>query len=256
MVERPSSQHLDASTIADLDAGVLDTAPTAAASAHLLTCRSCRQVRADLAEVSGLLGAATPPPMPDEVAHRIDAALAAAAAARDTSPDDSDPVVALAPRRRRWLAPLAAAAAAVVAVSIAGEVWQPTSTDDGGSIGAAQDTSAEGNGTPEAATASQQPIALVLSSESFGRDVARQLYGPAAAGSPRRVESLTAADEYAGQLCPPDRVADGHRPLRVLLDGEPAFLYLSGPRSDRLAVAVSCQDGRAIVAARTRLDLD
>lgn len=261
MAERLSSRHLDAPTIADLDAGVLDAARAAAASAHLATCRSCRQVQADLAELSDLLGAATAPTMPRDVAARIDAALTAAAGGPGKTPEVSSPVVELAPpRRRRWLAPLAAAAAAVVAISVAGEVMQPTGTDDSGSSTANRDTSAEGGGAgddaPEAASGYGKRKALVLSTDSFKRDVARQVYGRTLAGTAKRDHVLAAADELAEQSCAPARIADGGQPLLAFLDGEPAFLYLSGPRSDRLAVAVSCESGRAVVVARTRLDLE
>lgn len=256
MDERLPSRHLDALTIAELDAGVLDAVRAAGVSAHLATCRSCRSLQADLSELSQLLGMAPAAPMPADVVERIESALAAAATTRDATPpitqSGAGPVVQLE-RRRRWLAPLAAAAVTLAAISVGTELVQQNGggTDGATSAHPAQDTFVEGglrtDGDPLAGK-NKGRTALELSSESFRRDVARKVFGRAAEYRPSKLKEA--------ERCTPDRIAGAGEPLPVLLDGRRAFLYFAGPRSDRLAVAVSCRSGRPIVAARAHLDLD
>lgn len=58
---------------------------------HLDTCELCADVHASLEEIRGLLGDLPGPPrMPDDVAHRIDAALAAEALLNATTPETED----------------------------------------------------------------------------------------------------------------------------------------------------------------------
>ncbi len=98
--------HLDYDTLADLAEGLLDRERAASADAHLLSCPDCQDRSEELTEVSRILADAPLPPLPAELAARIDAAILAEAAspARSTS------------SRRRPLFMLSAAAAAVVVV--------------------------------------------------------------------------------------------------------------------------------------------
>ncbi|MCW2941489.1 MAG: hypothetical protein JWN00_4474 [Actinomycetia bacterium] len=100
------STHLDYDTLADLAEGLLDRERAASADAHLLSCPDCRDRSEELTEVSRILAEAPLPPLPAELAARIDAAILAEAAspARSTS------------SRRRSLFMLSAAAAVVVVV--------------------------------------------------------------------------------------------------------------------------------------------
>ncbi|MEV4041978.1 hypothetical protein [Streptomyces sp. NPDC049744] len=69
--------HPDVAEIADLAEGILPTARTADVRQHLENCALCADVYASLGEIQGLLGTLPGPgPMPDDVAARIDAALA------------------------------------------------------------------------------------------------------------------------------------------------------------------------------------
>ncbi|MGW8747836.1 anti-sigma factor family protein [Streptomyces sp. NPDC055794] len=87
--------HPDVAEIADLAEGLLPTARTTDIRRHLEECDPCADVYASLEEIQGLLGALPEPQrMPDDVAERIDAALAAEAALDDltgeaASNDDS-----------------------------------------------------------------------------------------------------------------------------------------------------------------------
>jgi anti-sigma factor RsiW len=78
--------HPDVAEIADLAEGILPTARTADLRQHLENCALCADVYASLGEIQGLLGTLPAPArMPDDVAARIDAALAA-----ETLPDVPD----------------------------------------------------------------------------------------------------------------------------------------------------------------------
>ncbi|MFG3319418.1 anti-sigma factor family protein [Streptomyces sp. NPDC048171] len=87
--------HPDVAEIADLAEGLLPTARTTDIRRHLEECDPCADVYASLEEIQGLLGALPEPErMPDDVAERIDAALAAEAslkapAGEAASSDDS-----------------------------------------------------------------------------------------------------------------------------------------------------------------------
>src|SRR5688500_3797167 len=70
--------HPDLDTLADLQEGLLPPTPAAAISDHLDQCPACRTDSAALGESPGrLAGAADVGPMPDELADRLDEALAA-----------------------------------------------------------------------------------------------------------------------------------------------------------------------------------
>ncbi|MFD4345068.1 anti-sigma factor family protein [Streptomyces coelicoflavus] len=70
--------HPDVVEISDLAEGILPSARTTDVRRHLESCALCADVYASLEEVQGLLGTLPPPAaMPDDVAARIDAALAA-----------------------------------------------------------------------------------------------------------------------------------------------------------------------------------
>ncbi|MDI6514939.1 hypothetical protein QMA61_01885 [Streptomyces coelicoflavus] len=70
--------HPDVVEISDLAEGILPSARTTDVRRHLESCALCADVYASLEEVQDLLGTLPPPTaMPDDVAARIDAALAA-----------------------------------------------------------------------------------------------------------------------------------------------------------------------------------
>ncbi|MDF3300931.1 anti-sigma factor family protein [Streptomyces tropicalis] len=96
--------HPDVSEISDLTEGLLPPARSADLRRHLDECALCADVHASLEEIRGRLGTLPGPPrMPDDVARRIDAALAAEALLAAAAPGTADepPVVhnGTAPRR-------------------------------------------------------------------------------------------------------------------------------------------------------------
>ncbi|OWA23796.1 zf-HC2 domain-containing protein [Streptomyces sp. CS057] len=87
-----TAQHPEVSEISDLTEGLLSPSRAAEVRQHVAGCDLCSEVRDSLEEIRDLLGTmATPEPMPEDVAARIDAALAAEV--RPTAPVADEPVV-------------------------------------------------------------------------------------------------------------------------------------------------------------------
>ncbi|MEV0885559.1 hypothetical protein AB0J03_17185 [Streptomyces microflavus] len=75
-----TAQHPEVSEISDLTEGLLTASRAAEVRRHLSECELCAEVRDSLEEIRGLLGTLPDPePMPEDIAARIDAALAAEA---------------------------------------------------------------------------------------------------------------------------------------------------------------------------------
>ncbi|MCX4675790.1 hypothetical protein OG413_10805 [Streptomyces sp. NBC_01433] len=82
-----TAQHPDVSEISDLTEGLLSPSRTAEVRSHVDSCSLCGDVRTSLEEIRGLLGTLPgPQPMPEDIAGRIDAALAAEALLDSTVP--------------------------------------------------------------------------------------------------------------------------------------------------------------------------
>ncbi|KND44138.1 anti-sigma factor family protein [Streptomyces stelliscabiei] len=90
--------HPDVEEISDLSEGLLPPSRTTHVRQHLDECPLCADVYASLEEIRSLLGTLPGPPrMPDDVAGRIDAALAAEALLNATAPEretSAEPVAA------------------------------------------------------------------------------------------------------------------------------------------------------------------
>ncbi|MBV2354834.1 hypothetical protein KUM39_10720 [Streptomyces sp. J2-1] len=75
-----TTEHPDVAEISDLAEGLLAPPRSDAVRHHVEACESCAEVRTSLEEIRDLLGAVPePPPMPEDIAARIDAALTAEA---------------------------------------------------------------------------------------------------------------------------------------------------------------------------------
>ncbi|WP_242908636.1 anti-sigma factor family protein [Actinomadura terrae] len=120
--------HLDYDVLADLAEGLLEDDQAASVNAHLDTCAECRDLSADLADVSRILAEAPVPSMPAELAERIDSAIAAESLNNAT-------VVSMEQRRGRRHWRILSAAAATVVVLGGGAVVSKIALDesDGGS---------------------------------------------------------------------------------------------------------------------------
>ncbi|MFF2896293.1 hypothetical protein [Streptomyces sp. NPDC057966] len=85
-----TTQHPDVTEISDLTEELLPPSRAAEVRDHVDGCELCGEVHASLMEIRELLGTVpTPQRMPDDIADRIDAALAAEAALGATSPSGS-----------------------------------------------------------------------------------------------------------------------------------------------------------------------
>ncbi|MEU5374885.1 anti-sigma factor family protein [Streptomyces sp. NPDC002387] len=83
--------HPDVEELSDLSEGLLRPSRTGEVRRHLEGCALCSDVYDSLEEIRSILGAAPEPsPMPDDVAERIDAALAAQALLNATTPAAMD----------------------------------------------------------------------------------------------------------------------------------------------------------------------
>ncbi|MEU9554494.1 anti-sigma factor family protein [Streptomyces fumanus] len=83
--------HPDVTEISDLTEGLLPPSRSAAVRRHLDACELCAEVHASLEEIRGLLGTLPGPQrIPEDVAGRIDAALAAEALLNATAPEPAN----------------------------------------------------------------------------------------------------------------------------------------------------------------------
>ncbi|MET9391851.1 hypothetical protein ABZY20_15785 [Streptomyces sp. NPDC006624] len=83
--------HPDVAEISDLAEGLLPPSRSTDLRRHLDDCELCADVYASLEEIRGLLGTLPGPPrMPDEIANRIDAALAAEALLNASAPETAE----------------------------------------------------------------------------------------------------------------------------------------------------------------------
>ncbi|MDQ0991870.1 anti-sigma factor [Streptomyces sp. V3I7] len=80
--------HPDVAELSDLTEGLLPPSRSEDVQRHLDACEPCADVHASLEEIRGLLGGVpAPAQMPEDIARRIDAALAAEARLTPTAPE-------------------------------------------------------------------------------------------------------------------------------------------------------------------------
>jgi anti-sigma factor RsiW len=252
--------HLDYDTLADLAEGLLSESRAASADAHLASCAECQDRSAEISDVSRLLAETPAPPMPAELASRIDAALAAEAAT-------SGPVVSLeAHRHRRRLRVLSVAAATAVVVGggalVGYSVLNGSVSTDSGSGSAQSPALQDRTGSAKAKPPGSETLqgargySTVESGTNYtaaglGRQVSTQLT-PNADG--KRAALTTQAITSCVQS-----VAKGKRPLLVDIasyEGRPAtVIVLPGTDANRVDVWVvvpSCSPANPAVITHTQ----
>jgi hypothetical protein len=245
-----NAAHLDYDTLADLAEGLLPDSRAASADAHLADCVECRNRSAEIADVTRLLADAPMPPMPPELASRIDEALAAEAAT-------SGHVVSLdAHRGRRRMRILSVAAAAVIVVGGGALVGRTllngsVSSENGAAQSQPiQDRTGSPAARPPDAGALRAPgsagsgsgstgggyLALRSGTDYSAARLGEQVSGRLAKGESRTTEEL-APEQLSGCV---RQVTQGRMPLLVDVaryEGRPATLIvLPGTASDRLDV--------------------
>jgi hypothetical protein len=149
------TRHVSAETMAGFRQGDLSPRRRSRITTHLAGCDRCRGLDEDLAGVRTLLAGAQPPPIPEQLAARIQTALATEAASRVVRPAGSEngigapgpgqpaggrrwlprrpglPRLAALPRSRVALGSLAAAAAVLVVIGGMYEVFGSRGTGSG-----------------------------------------------------------------------------------------------------------------------------
>jgi hypothetical protein len=235
--------HLDYDTLADLAEGLLDDDQTASVNAHLDTCTECRERSVDLADVSRILAEAPVPSMPDELASRIDSAIAAESMHNAT-------VVSLEQRRgRRHWRILSAAAAAVVVLGggamvgnmvLDGSTGADHQTSAGTPVQDPPDQRGSAKGAPEQSTlrAPQQPqvsgkgsYPVLHSGTDYRSGTFEQQVNGLVGGKERQLTLGSQAPDRKISECV-DRVTQGRIPSVVDVaryDGSPATVIALPP---------------------------
>lgn len=207
MSDPTTGAHPDIELLSDLEAGLLDGDPAAEQlRAHVADCASCTDVVGMLRDTQGMLADLPAVEVPDDVAARIDTALAAEAATRPAAePAVPAGVTVLADRAnrhrrsqagRRWW-PGAGVVAAGVALLFAGAIG----------LSAVQNHSGKSAGKSSAAAAGDRRVPTARVPVASGQDytpttltpgVRRLLFGqispqglaaPGATGSPARTNT-------------------------------------------------------------------
>ena len=112
-----NAQHLSIDELADAAEGLLDPARAAFAESHLTRCSDCQSQSEALRDVTAALRAEPAPPMPKDVAHRLNEVIAAESERRRTAVWKPRPTLGSfgedleKPSKSRWALPALAAAA-------------------------------------------------------------------------------------------------------------------------------------------------
>ncbi|MEU2626726.1 hypothetical protein [Kitasatospora sp. NPDC007106] len=245
----PDPGHPDVEALADLAEQLTDPADEPALRRHLAGCAECADTFAALAEVRELLGEVETPPMPADVAERIDAALAAARTepaaattpaadrpatapggpgaasppagrpAGSTRPGNGGPGRERRPRRRVRL--LLATVTAAAAIGF-GALLLPLSTTGGGTAGAPADSAAR-----PAAGSAQKPA---LTAGTTFQD------GTLAAQAQQLVRAASAAP---GSSKAPEGLAQPDRDGSPAGTGAPSCAAALTGQGDRTPLAVA-----------------
>lgn len=141
------SPHVDPEALADLQEGLLDPPAAAAAEGHLVGCRDCRGQLARFEEIRHRLAAAEPVgPLPDDLAERLDQALAAAATEPGSTAASRTVIPMRSPQRATARGMRLLQAAAVLVLVFAGGALGVSALDGLGNDSTSNDSAAGGAG--------------------------------------------------------------------------------------------------------------
>ena len=265
------TRHPDVVDLAEYAEGVLDPDRRSAIDHHVRGCLDCARTLSDLGELPNALAQAPVPPMPADVADRLDRAVAAESTARASLWDGAAKAEVTPLRsRRRWLGPVVAAAAVLGVIGIAVPALDNAGNDDSAGESAAtgeSDTSSRdlddgGASLSDQAPAPENSAGAVppadLSSDHFGQDVLETFYnGSAALRLDRKMETLSVpgADAYRESVeAIPDLCSADEQPSvpngqvdAVTYDGADAELLRLEVGRTVEAIAFRCDAGEPIV---------
>ncbi|UCM89100.1 anti-sigma factor family protein [Streptomyces marincola] len=246
--------HPEPADIAALDEDLLPPDDAARLRDHLDRCATCADVHADLAALRQALGDLPDPgPIPEDIADRIDTALAAertAASAASVSRETTPRPVSAAERRARRARLALAAAGAVVFLGVGGTLLPALSGSGGGNEGdSGSEAAMEGGEVPEAADGEpleDQVQALLATTETNSPMMAEE--GMGAEGPPDRPSPETQS-ATAIPACVVAAIGRTEAPLAVeeeRYDGVNAYLvvlpHAADPEQvDAYVVAATCE---------------
>jgi hypothetical protein len=259
------TRHPDALDLAEYAEGLLDPDRQSAVDHHVRDCLDCTQVLADLDELPDALAQAPMPPMPDDVAARIDQAIAAESTGRASlwsGAAKAKAEVTPLRSRRRWLAPVVAAAAVLGVIGIAVPALNNSGGSDDSSAGSeTSNESLDIGGRSQDFGAAPGPgdgaaQTVELSSDHFGRDVVDTYYhGDATLRmlAPMSTEKDDQAMVYRDRIDSLPDVCSSDDPTtvpngevdEVTYDGEPALLLRIDVGPTVEAIAYRCDGDQA-----------
>ena len=268
------ARHPDVVDLAEYAEGVLDAARQSEVERHVRECADCAETVADLTGLPETLAQAPVPPLPTEVAERLDRAIAAEASARAATPAAAtrSTVVPMRPRRR-WLTPVLAAAAVIGVIGLAVPVFNGgTGSDDSGDSAASSsddsargledgDAGGQGPGAPQPNASNDERQGASLSSDTFGRDVA-DAFVTGKSKSSYRLYALGSSEDVPPEyhhavqgLCPSptDAELSSGRLETITLDGVPAHLLINPAGPSTEAIAFTCDGPEALILATATL---
>lgn len=273
------SGHIDTETLSDHAEGLLDPGREAVVREHLAQCAECTGTLGQLADVRSVLSSLPPPPVPEDVAARLEATLAQAQQERaEVTPPQSRSAGSAPngrPRRSKFFAfltsrpqALAGAAAAVVALAVVGG-YLGTRNSGPDQAGQSPSSSPTARQTPSV----QAPIASgrKYSQHDLGTQ-ARQMvktakksgYTPGPSASKvinKEMKRLSDPDELAGCI---SAITRGNSKQRVVMadlaefNGQPAaIVVLTVPAHPSMyevaAVGAGCSAGAPHVLNRVKV---
>jgi hypothetical protein len=238
------SDHVPIEDLAAYAAGDLDAAAAVPVEAHVVLCADCRADVEALRSVTASLNAAGSPPMPADVAARLDAALAAEAVPAQRAP--AGDVLPMAPRRKR---PTWAGVAAVAAgVALVGGIAVPLLSG----TGTRNDATTAAEGARDAA--SSAPTRRLSSGLAYSRDTLTATLATALSG---KAEVASSHDPGAPPVAAPSPLSgadSGTASRGPGLSGGSTFALQTD--AGRLAACISELVGATPVAGRTPLVMD
>jgi hypothetical protein len=242
-----ASAHLSTEQISDLLAGVPSATEAMAWNAHLASCETCAERRADLLDVMSWLAeeSAEPPPMPDDIAARVDDTLARASVERTARGEVSAVRQSAVARPLKWLAG-AAAAVTVISLGVAGLRALPHHANSTDNAGPGADTSqgVKVSLVPSAGAAHGLAGSPGGSTGRGPADGLRDDYSVSAGQVPSLAQSLASTSLRAGlPRYAPTRFGcaeplTGDSAVVIRFEGHRAVLSLD--RSTRLATVYDC----------------
>jgi hypothetical protein len=248
-----SARHPDAVDLAEYAEGLLDESRRQAVEGHVRDCADCTRVLSELAALPRAMAQAPVPPLPDDVAVRLDRAIAAEATARASEWSGTAARVAPIRRARRWLTPVAAAAAVIAAIAVVVpsiDISNDSADSAGGADRAATSREFEDQ-APTGLGVAPQSGSVALTSKHFGREVIDAYYS--GSRSVRVANRLVSAPfdgaypdttESVPGLCSlaSGSTVRGGEVDAITLDGDPARLLRRDQADAVDVIAFVCDD--------------